>query len=286
MTLLSERSLLIFGNSSISNSLCSVLAESFDLYYLPNFPIVSGHISKNFMSDLTRRFWLRECTIITNIFALNNLLSDNKFLGILSSCSNYSISCFSEYIRIHTQLNIYHMTSSSKCLGGLLDTLNNNVIPCYPNIATEYRQSIIKIVGKYIIDIPVENLTLSSQIFIETFNRLTSSVFFNSRPMKDLFRARFLVTTFTYTEILYLLSPIVRQRNYSILLEGFWEQHENSIRSIDEYNFLDLKSIKYYSRYLISLDPELSDISWITRTLVFDKSYKMERFIHAVINGI
>ena len=251
MTLLSKRSLLIFGNSSISNSLCSVLAESFDVYYLPNLPIMSGLIGKNHMRDLTERLWLRECTIITNIFTLNNFLADNKFLGILSACSNDSISCFSEYIRIHTQLNIYHMTSSSKCLGGLLDTLNNNVIPCYPNIATEFKQSTIKIVGKYIIDIPVENLSQSSQIFIETFNRLTSSVFFNSRPMKDLFRARFLLTTYTYTELLHLLSPIARQSNYSITLEGFWEQHENSIRSIDEYNFLDLKSIKYYSRYFL-----------------------------------
>ena len=70
MTLLSKRSLLIFGNSSISNSLCSVLAESFDVYYLPNLPIMSGLIGKNHMRDLTERLWLRECTIITNIFTV------------------------------------------------------------------------------------------------------------------------------------------------------------------------------------------------------------------------
>jgi hypothetical protein len=161
-----------------------------------------------------------------------------------------------------------------------------NVIPCYPNIVTEFKQNTIKIVGKYIVDIPAENISQSSKDLIELFNRHSSSVILNIREMEDLFKARFILTSFTYAELLRKLSPIPHQRNYFTELEGHWQEYEPFIKKFSEFNSWGLETIKQNSTYLSLLDPSLSDIAWIIRTLVFDKSYKMERFIDTIKKGI
>lgn len=286
MTSLYERSVLIFGNSSISNSLCDQLAENFAIHYLPYFPILTGISSKPFINEIASRSWLRRCNIISSTLSLNKLLADPKLLAIFSSCSSKSISNFSDYLLVRSRLKIYHLTSSPKSLDRLLETLNMNVIPCYPNIVTEFKQNTIKIVGKYIVDIPAESISQSSQDLIELFNRYSSSVILNIREMEDLFKARFILTSFTYAELLRKLSPMPHQRNYFTELEGHWQEYEPFIKRFSEFNSWGLETIKQNSTYLSLLDPSLSDIAWIIRTLVFDKSYKMERFIDTIKKGI
>ena len=286
MTSAFERSILIFGNSSISNSLCNVLVDDFDIYYLPNFPINSGYSYNRFISDIGRRPWLRKCNIIKSIMSLNHVLSTRKLLTIISSSSASSIAVFSKYVAIRTHLKIYHMTSSHHRLDKLLETLNSNVIPCYPNIVTEFKQTIIKTVGKFIVDVPAENLCQSSKNFLKIFNQLSNSVTFNIRKMENLFKARFIVTTYTYSEIFRHLSTISYQRNYFIELDLLWNKYKSTVVAFEEYSSCDLSIIKQYARYLALMDPNSSDIAWIINTLVFDKPYKMERFIKTFKNGI
>jgi hypothetical protein len=178
------------------------------------------------------------------------------------------------------------MTSSPHRLDKLLETLNSNVIPCYPNIVTEFKQTIIKTVGKFIVDIPEENLCQSSKNFIKIFNQLSDSITFNIREMENLFKARFIMTTYTYSEIFRHLSTISYQRSYFIELDLLWNKYKNTLVAFEEYSSCDLSIIKQYSRYLALMDPNSSDIAWIINTLVFDKSYKMERFIETFKNGI
>jgi hypothetical protein len=218
--------------------------------------------------------------------SLNQVLSTNKLLTIISSSSANSIADFSKYVGIRTNLMIYHMTSSPHRLDKLLETFNSNVIPCYPNVVTEFKQTIIKTVGKFIVDIPAENLCKSSRNLINIFNQLSDTVVFNIRDMENLFRARFIMTTYTYSELFRHLSKISYQKNYFTELDWMWEKYKKTVIAFEEYSSFDLQNIKQYSRYLASMDPSSSDLAWIIHTLVFDKSYKMERFINTFKNGI
>ena len=286
MTSLYKHSVLVFGNSSISNSLCHILSDDFSVHYLPKFPILETTCLNALIEKISSRPWMKQCNIISSISCLNALLQSEKLLAILSSSSSESLNNFSAYIQLHSVLKIFHMTSSQNRLDRLLELLHVNVIPCYPNIATEFKRQTLRIVGNYIVDIPAECLSESTVEVIESFNLLSSSVSLNTREMRGLFRARFLMTSYTYADLLSLLSPFAPHRHHVKRLDELWGEHEKSITAFEEYKQVDRGMIRTYSQYISKLDPNLSDIAWIVRVLVFDKSYKMERFIHAVERGI
>lgn len=284
MTSQFKYSVLVFGNSSISNSLCHKLCDDFIVYYLPS--LSSSELSKPLFMDLfCSRSWLSKCLVIKDLLLLQRLLVSEKISYIFASCSLTSIHALSNYISIHSILPIFFLLSFDRNLSKLSSSLNSNIVPCFPNIATEFHDSTIKTIGSYLIELPSEFKSCVDTELIFLFNSISSFFHFEFKNMEFLFRAKFLVTSLYYIDILEKSTGFNNQ--FSCLsLASCWDYYSEFINSLPGYEDISFNAIDSDVNLLLSLNPDSFDVAWILGVLLNSKIYKIYRFLQVVHNEL